>query len=257
MVLMRFQQKVAIVTGSGRGIGEEIAFRLAFEGAKVVLNDINTNALDGALKRLRGKSLQAVGVQADVSKESECVSLIERTLETYHKIDILVNNAGIMNVKNLLEETEEGLQRAYDNILKSTFFCSRGAARVMVKQRYGRIINIASRAVLGRIGRGGYAAAKAGVIGLSRTLALELAPYQITVNCISPAIIDTELSRKSTPEGSPERVKLVSGIPLGRIGKPEDVAHAVLFFASDEANWITGQNLFVCGGMSLWSSAYF
>jgi 3-oxoacyl-[acyl-carrier protein] reductase len=253
MVRMRFQEKVAIVTGSGRGIGEEIATRLAREGAKVVINDINQETLERTLKRLRDENLQAIGVKADVSKESECASLIERTLQTYQRIDILVNNAGIVKIMPIVDETEDGWQRAGDAILKSTFFCSRGVAKVMIQQRCGRIINIGSRVVLGKIGRGSYAAAKAGVISLTRTLALELAPYQITVNCISPGFIDTQMSRKSYPEGSPERTQFISGIPLGRAGKPEDVAHAVLFLASDEAGWITGQNIFVCGGMSLGS----
>lgn len=253
MVPMRFQDKVAIVTGSGRGIGEEIATRLAREGAKVVVNDIDPINLDKTVKRLHDEGLQATGVQADVSKESECATLIEKTHQIYRRIDILVNNAGTVKVVPLVNESEESWQKVIDSILKSTFLCSRGAARVMIQQRYGRIINIGSRVVLGKAGRGAYSAAKAGVTGLTRTLALELAPHQITVNCVAPGFIDTEMTRRSTPEGGPERTKLVSAIPLGRIGKPEDIAHAVLFLASDDAGWITGQNLFVCGGMSIGS----
>jgi NAD(P)-dependent dehydrogenase (short-subunit alcohol dehydrogenase family) len=253
---VRFKDKVAIVTGSGRGIGEEIATRLAREGAKVVVNDINQTNLDGVVKKLKGENLQVMGVQADVSKESECALLMEKTLQAYQRLDILVNNAGTVKVIPLVEETEEGWQRVVDSILKSTFFCSRGAARVMIKQQYGRIVNIGSRVVLGKAGRGGYTAAKAGVTGLTRTLALELAPYRVTVNCVAPGFIDTALTRFSTPEGSPERTKLVSGIPLGRVGKPEDVAYAVLFLASDEASWITGQTLFVCGGLTVGAAPF-
>lgn len=244
---MNLTGKIAIVTGSGRGIGKAIALRLAEAGATVVVNDIDKMAEEVALEiRSMGKMSQSV--MADVSSASDVANLIETTIATYGKIDILVNNAGINRDRLLMRMSDEEWDKVINIDLKSVFLCTRAVLRPMIKQRWGRIISISSIVgLIGNAGQANYAAAKAGIIGFTRSVSREVASRGITANAIAPGFIDTEMTQK-LPEK--QRQELISRIPSGRLGSPEDVASAVCFLASEEARYITGQVLTVDGGMT-------
>ena len=240
--------KVAVVTGSSRGIGAGIAKLLASRGAKVVLN--HRNSPEGAAAVAR--SVQAAGgeaiiIQADVSQSEEAQKLINETIDSYGQIDILVNNAGITRDKLIMTMKDED----WDVVLKTNLFgayhCCKAAIRPMIKRRRGRIINITSVVGLtGQAGQTNYAAAKAGMIGFAKSLAREVGSRNITVNSVAPGFIPTTLTEVLPAEMIE---KVVKNTPLGRLGSVEDVAHAVLFLASDEAAFITGQVLTIDGGL--------
>lgn len=239
--------KVAIITGAGRGIGRSIAEVLANEGYNLVLNyRSNKDELEMFVQTLKTKVLL---VQGDVSDYGDAERIIQITKETFGQIDLLVNNAGITRDNLLIKMTEEEFDSVSNTNLKGTFNCTKHIARIMMKQRFGRIINIASVVgITGNIGQANYAASKAGVIGFTKSVARELAPRGITVNAIAPGFIKTKMTDAISDEA---KTAALSKIPLGTFGTPEDVANVVAFLASDKAAYITGQVIKVDGGMAI------
>ena len=247
---MNLSNKVAMVTGGGRGIGRAIALRLAEAGAIIVVNDIgDAGPVEAVVGEIKAMGRQALPVLADVSSASDVDRLVAEATSAYGRIDILVNNAGIARDQLLLRMSEEDWDRVLDVDLKSVFLCTKAVLKHMVKQRWGRIISLASVVgIVGNPGQANYAAAKAGIIGFTRTIAKEVASRGITVNAIAPGFIDTEMTQQLKEEW---KKTLQKQIPLGYLGSPRDVAEAVAFFASEEARYITGQVLGVDGGMAI------
>lgn len=245
---MSVDDRVAIVTGSGQGIGEGVARALGMAGARIVVNDVVTEKVEHVAADLETAGVKTAGVTADVSTAEGAEGLVSRALEQFGRVDILVNNVGIARDGWLSKMSEEDWDDVLRVNLKSQFLCARAASRPMMEQKHGRIINISSRAWLGGPGQANYAASKGAVISLTRTLALEMAKFGITANAVAPALVDTPLFRGLKDE---VQERLVKTIPAGRIGTPDDIGTAVLFFASDEASYVTGQTLYVCGGRSL------
>ena len=237
--------KVAIVTGAGRGIGEGIARKLAQEGAIVVCADVNESDATSVASTL---SPAGIGLRLDVSNAVQCDALVQDVHHRYGRLDILVNNAGINRDAMLHKMTDEQWHQVIAVDLTGVFFMTRAASRIMRPAGSGRIVNISSASWMGNVGQANYAAAKAGVVGLSRTAAKELARSQVTVNAICPGFIDTTMTR-----GIPDAIReqQVAKIPLGRAGQPADVAAVVAFLASDEAGYVTGEVINVGGGYVL------
>lgn len=244
---MNLNNRVAIVTGSGRGIGRAIALKLAKSGATVVVNDID-KTVEGVAREIQAMDRQSQAVIADVSSAPDVAKLVETAIASYGRIDILVNNAGINRDQLLVRMSDEDWDKVMNIDLKSVFLCTRAVMRPMIKQRWGRIISIASIVgLVGNPGQANYASAKAGIIGFTRSVAKEVASRGITVNAIAPGFIDTEMTQKLSQS---QRQELMAHIPLGCLGSPDDVAAAVSFLASEEARYITGQVLAVDGGMT-------
>ena len=250
---MGVENRIAVITGSGQGIGEGIAHELASQGARVVINDINQERMSQVVNTINSEYGEgmAIGIEADITNPDQAKYLIDESVNQLGHIDILVNNAGIARDKTIRGLSVEDWDKVLDTNLKATFLTCQAASHHMIKQEFGRIINISSRAWLGFKGQSNYAASKGGVISLSRTLALELAKYQITVNAICPGIIQTPLFDRNPQE---VKDKLINLQPTRSIGKPRDIGFSVSFLASDESSYVTGQTLFVCGGKSLYSS---
>jgi len=256
---MRLQDKVAIVTGSASGLGKAIATRLAEEGASVVVADINGEAIDRVVGELKQAGRTAAGFKVDVTDRSQVKGFMATTAGKFGRIDILVNNAGVTRHRPFLTMNDEDWDIVLAVDLKGVFFCTQAVAEYMVRQRYGKILNISSASGTGALphaaggspaGNSNYAAAKAGVIQLTKTLARELGPYGINVNSVAPGFILTPLSYTTRNQQQIEEhieVRKRSTV-LNRVGKPEDVANSVLFLVSDEASFISGQLLCVDGG---------
>jgi 3-oxoacyl-[acyl-carrier protein] reductase len=244
---MRFPEQVAVITGAARGIGRAIALAFVDEGAKVVLVDIDGDLLELLREEIVNRGGMALSVPCDVSKSADVQGMVDQALKTFGRIDVLVNNAGIIRRGTIETVTEEEWDRVIAINLKGTFNCSKAVVEPMKRQGGGNIVNISS--ISGKMGditsAPGYGPSKAGVIALTKTLAMQLARYGIRANAVAPHAIETEMSAQWSAE---RRREIITGIPLGRLGRPEDVAQAVLFLASDAASFITGEILDVNGG---------
>jgi len=244
---MNLTDKVALVTGSARGIGREIALNLAQKGAALLLTDIDEAGIQLLAEEISSLGHKALAVKADVSKTPDVENLVSQGMAHFGKIDVLVNNAGITRDNLIIRMKDEEWDQVLEVNLKSAFLLSRAVGKVMLKQKSGKIINISSVVgLMGNPGQVNYAASKAGLIGLTKSLARELASRGITVNAIAPGFIKTIMTEKLSQEA---RERLASAIPLGILGESWDVAQTVIFLASDSARYITGQVINVDGGM--------
>jgi 3-oxoacyl-[acyl-carrier protein] reductase len=242
---MRLEEKVALVTGGGRGLGEVMCRNLAREGAHIAVSDINLPDAERVATVIRQMGRKAVAIKADVSVEKEVKAMVAQTIEALGTVDILVNNAGICYQGSVAEMSEEIWDKVLDVNLKGTFLCSREVMPVLKQKRSGKIINLGSLAgqVGGLVVGANYSASKAGVICFTKAIAKELAPFGVNVNCIAPGVIDTEMTQAFPRE------EMAKSIPLRKLGEPQDVADAVVFLASQESKYITGQTISVNGGI--------
>ena len=243
-------RRAAIVTGGSRGIGRAVCLALAAQGLDIVVNYAGSAAAAAETAALcEEKGVKAITVQADVSTAQGTDALFEAAMAAFGRVDVLVNNAGITRDGLILRMTEEDFDQVIATNLKGAFLCAKKAARIMMKQRYGRIISISSVVgVHGNAGQANYAASKAGLIGMTKSLAKELGSRHITANAVAPGFIDTDMTRV-LPEAA--KTALLGQIPLGALGRPEDIGSAVAFLASEQAGYITGQVLGVDGGMGM------
>lgn len=240
--------QTALVTGGSRGLGRSIALALAEHGVKVAVNYAGSEAAaQETVARMAELGSEGIALQGNVGNSEQAENLVKEVINTWGKIDILVNNAGITRDNLIMRMKEEEFDQVIETNLKGVFNCLKAATRPMMKQRYGRIINISSVVgVTGNPGQVNYTAAKAGVIGMTKSAARELSSRGITVNCIAPGFIDTDMTRELSDE---VRSELIKGIPLAKLGRAEDIANAAVFLASEGAAYMTGQTLHVDGGM--------
>ncbi|WP_067726181.1 SDR family oxidoreductase [Oceanobacillus damuensis] len=248
----RFDGRVAFITGGSRGIGRGIAQAFAEEGAKVGIIDINEEALVKTTRELEEQGYEVFSKVANVVDADEVETAMKEFVTTFGSLDILVNNAGIIRDNLLFKMTDNDWQQVMDVHLKGTFHASRAAQKYMVDKNYGRIINISSTSALGNRGQANYATAKAGLQGLTKTLAIELGKFGITVNAVAPGFIETEMTKETAERigiSFEEMVKMsVETIPVARSGKPADIANAVAFFADERSSFVNGQVIYVAGG---------
>ncbi|MBN1560514.1 3-oxoacyl-[acyl-carrier-protein] reductase [candidate division KSB1 bacterium] len=244
---MNLQEQTAIVTGSARGIGAAIAFRLAHAGCNLIISDIDERGAQATVDRIKEIGRDAIAVQTDVSRWEQAENLLKVSIAKFAKVDILVNNAGITRDNLLMRMSEAEWDAVMTVNLKGTFHCIKAASRMLMKQRHGKIINVASVVgIIGNAGQANYAASKAGIIGLTKSVAKEFGSRNIQVNAVAPGYIQTDMT-KDLPDAAKEAFLTI--IPLQRAGQVEDVANAVLFLASPLSDYMTGQVLHVDGGM--------
>lgn len=243
-------RRAALVTGGGRGIGRAICLALAAQGYNVAVNyAASSAAAEQTAADCRAYGVEAVALQGDVTDPAACQTLVDTAAKTFGRLDVLVNNAGVTADKLILRMQPEDFDKVINANLKGAFFCCKAACKLMMRQRYGRIVNISSVVGLhGNAGQANYAASKAGLIGLTKSLAKEFAARNVTVNAVAPGFIATDMTNAMTDAA---KQAAMAGIPAGRIGAAEDVAHAVAFLAGEDAAYITGQVLCVDGGMGM------
>lgn len=245
---MKLEGKVALVTGAGRGIGRAVAIKFAQEGADVVCISRTQKNADSVAQAVREQGRKAIAAGIDVADSEAVDNLLSDVMKEWSRVDILVNNAGINRDSLLVRMKDEDWDSVLDTNLKGAFICARAAAKVMMKQRYGRIVNVTSIVGLsGNAGQVNYSASKAGLIGLTKSIARELGSRNITCNAIAPGFIETDMTAELNEE---MRKKIVQNTSVGRLGTPEDIAGAVLFLCSDESSFISGQVISVDGGLS-------
>ena len=248
----RLDGKVAIVTGAARGIGAATAKRLAEEGARVTVADLDAAGAEKTAAEISTGGKEAAGVPVDVADPAQVQNMVDRTLARFGRLDILVNNAGILRDNLLFKMSDDDWDRVLAVHLRGAFLCARAAQKPMVEQKSGRIISVSSTSALGNRGQVNYSAAKAGLQGLTRTLANELGQFGITANAVAPGFIDTDMTRATaarlglTPEQMRDALKDL--IPLRRVGQPSEVASVIAFLASDDASYVNGQVIYVAGG---------
>jgi 3-oxoacyl-[acyl-carrier protein] reductase len=247
--------RVALVTGAARGIGAEIARTCARAGARVGVLDLTEDLTEQTVAGIRDAGGQAIGLGADVSDAAQVDRAVQRLAEEFGGLDIAVNNAGVTRDNLLFKMTEDDWDTVMAVHMRGVFLVTRAAQRIMVERRYGRVINISSTSALGNRGQANYSAAKAGIQGFTRTTAIELGPFGITVNAIGPGYVDTEMTRATAERlgvAVDERLAEVAAtLPMRRVGKPADIANAALFLASEDSGFVTGQVLYVDGGRSV------
>jgi len=245
---VRLRDKIALVTGAASGIGAATARRFAREGAAVAINDARPEGLEAVAGEIRAAGAKALVLPGDVTKKADCERLVQEVTRTFGRLDILINNAGINRDAMAAKMTEEQWDAVLAVNLKGTFLCAQAALPGMRERAWGRVVNTSSIGSLGNIGQANYAASKAGVIGLTKTLALEYAKYGVTVNAIAPGPVMTAMLA-GVPDAIRERI--IAQVPVGRIASPDEIAGVHVFLASEEAAFITGQVIFADGGMSV------
>ena len=249
---MRLKDKAAIITGSGRGIGEGIVMRFAQEGAKIIVNDVNEADAMAVVEKVRAGGGQAVAVLGSVSDREVVQKMVDTAVAQFGTLDIIVNNAGITRDVMLHKMTDDQWKAVIDVNLTGVYYGIQCAGRVMREKKYGKIINISSVSALGNAGQLNYSASKAGVIGMTKTAAKELGPKNVNVNAIAPGMIWTDMMKGMPPDVLQQMdMMLPSIVPLNRKGSPQDIANLALFLASDESAFITGQIIFCDGGMKM------
>ncbi len=248
----RLDGRVAFVTGAGRGIGAATALRMAEEGARVALADVDTEGCQQVAAELSKIGSAGLVLRCDVTDSAVVQEAVDKTASHFGRLDILVNNAGVVRDNLLFKMPEDDWETVMNVHLKGAFLCSRAAQKYMVQQKYGRIVSLSSTAALGNRGQANYSSAKAGLQGLTRTLAIELGPFGITVNAVGPGFIDTEMTRSTARRRGldPDAVIAEASkvIPVRRVGQPRDVANVICFLCSEEASFVNGQVIYVAGG---------
>ncbi|KZM55563.1 3-oxoacyl-ACP reductase FabG [Aeribacillus pallidus] len=248
----RFDGRVAFITGGSRGIGKSIVELFAEEGAKVAFIDLNEEVLKATANELKEKGFEVFAKAADVTEREQVEGTMEEVVNTFGSIDILVNNAGVIRDNLLFKMTDSDWDTVMNVHLKGSFYCARAAQKYMVEKKYGRIVNISSTSALGNRGQANYATAKAGIQGFTKTLAIELGKFGITVNAVAPGFIETDMTKETARRIGVPFEQFVSAravnIPVGRSGKPFDIANAVAFFADERSSFVNGQVLYVTGG---------
>jgi 3-oxoacyl-[acyl-carrier protein] reductase len=248
----RLEGRVAFITGAGRGIGAATALRMAEEGARVALADIDTEGCQQVAEEIAQLGSEGLVIQCNVADSDMVQNAVDKTASHFGQLDILINNAGVLRDNLLFKMSEDDWDSVLDVHLKGAFLCSRAAQKYMVEQKYGRIVSLSSSSALGNRGQANYSSAKAGLQGFTRTLAIELGPFGITVNSVAPGFIDTEMTRSTARRQgfNPDEViaNAAKTIPVRRVGQPRDVANVICFLCSEDAGFVSGQIIYVAGG---------